>query len=92
MHLGLWFPHGCACMWNEVADESCDIGPMPALRVQTRLLGLCCLYSPGFAVSYGKPKGSKRGKYTQLNIKKQQISDFHIDLPPCTNSSRSEIW
>lgn len=46
-------------MWNEVEDESCDIVPMPALRLQTRSLGLCCLYSPGFAAEYGTPNGSE---------------------------------
>lgn len=59
MHFGRCFLHGCACMWNGVEDESCDIVSMPVLRLQTRSFGLCCLYSPGVAALCGKPNGSK---------------------------------
>lgn len=58
----------------------------PCLRSVCRLahLGFVVSTVPGIAMRYGKPKGSKPGKYNffnnMKNIKKQQISDFVICL------------
>lgn len=76
MHFGRRCLHGCACMWKEVEDESCDIVPMPALRLQTRSLGLCCLYSPGFAAGNGKPNGSEPWEISKNAFQKSTNNCF----------------
>lgn len=83
-------------MWNEVEDASCDVVPMPALRLQTCSLGLCCLYSAGFAARYGKPNGSKTWEnvnkiFWEVYFKKPQLSDFYIGVASCVNFSHSQI-
>lgn len=90
MHFGHRFLHGCACMWNEVEDESCDIVPMPALRLQTRSLGLCCLYSPGFAAEYGTPNGSETWSILEKN--KKIKSDCHISVVVCVHMVKFVIF